>query len=47
MGVFGKMVMYPMMLLQYLTTREPDLRPLAVAICALNVALGKDSEARE
>jgi uncharacterized protein YqhQ len=44
MGILGKVIMYPMMLLQYLTTREPDLKQLEVSICSLKVALGKDSE---
>ena len=43
MGVFGKIIMYPMMLLQYLTTREPDLKQLEVSIYSLKIAL--DSEA--
>ena len=44
MGVFGKIIMYPMMLLQYLTTREPNLKQLEVSIDSLKVALGEDSE---
>jgi uncharacterized protein YqhQ len=45
MGIFGKIIMYPMMLLQYLTTREPNLKQLEVSIDSLKVALGEDSEA--
>jgi len=45
MGIFGVIIMYPMMLLQYLTTCEPDLKQLEVSIHSLEVALGKDSEA--
>jgi uncharacterized protein YqhQ len=44
MGIFGRIIMYPMMLLQYLSTREPDLKQLEVAIDSLKIALGKDSE---
>ncbi|MCL1875589.1 MAG: DUF1385 domain-containing protein [Synergistaceae bacterium] len=44
MGIFGKIIMYPMMLLQYLTTREPDLKQLEVSIDSLLIALDKDSE---
>ena len=45
MGIFGKIIMYPMMLLQYLTTREPDLKQLEVSIESLQIALDKDGEA--
>jgi len=45
MGIFGKIIMYPMLLLQYLTTREPDLKQLEVSIDSLRIALDKDSEA--
>ena len=42
MGIFGKIVMYPMLLLQYLTTREPDLKQLEVSIDSLKIALDND-----
>jgi len=47
MGIFGKIIMYPMMLLQYLTTREPNLKQLEVSIESLKIALGEDSEASQ
>ena len=46
-GILGKIFMYPMTLLQYLTTREPDLKQLEVAIDSLKIALDNDSEACE
>jgi uncharacterized protein YqhQ len=46
-GILGKIIMYPMMLLQYLTTREPDLKQLEVSIDSLRIALDEDSEACE
>lgn len=45
-GVFGKIVRAPGLLLQYLTTREPDSLQLGVAIVALEVALGKEAETK-
>ena len=45
MGIFGKIIMYPMLLLQYLTTREPDMKQLEVSIESLRIALNQDSEA--
>jgi uncharacterized protein YqhQ len=47
MGIIGRIIMYPMMLLQYLTTREPDMKQLEVSIDSLIIALDKDSEACE
>jgi uncharacterized protein YqhQ len=47
MGIWGRIIMYPMMLLQYLTTREPDLKQLEVSIESLRIALNEDSEACE
>jgi uncharacterized protein YqhQ len=47
MGIFGKIIMSPMMLLQYLTTREPNLKQLEVAIDSLKIALDEKSEACE
>ena len=41
MGILGKIIMYPMMLLQYLTTREPDLKQLEISIYSLKIALGE------
>lgn len=44
MGLCGKILMAPMMLLQYLTTREPDEKQIEIAIDALNIALGNNIE---
>ena len=38
-GFIGWLLMSPMLSLQYLTTREPDLRQIEVALTSLNVAL--------
>jgi len=43
-GRVGRLFMLPTLWLQYLTTREPDMEQLAVAIRALEVALGCDVE---
>lgn len=41
-GIVGKLLMYPVLSLQYLTTREPDLEQIEVALTSLNVALKRD-----
>ncbi|HCD72340.1 DUF1385 domain-containing protein [Thermovirga lienii] len=43
-GTLGRIFMSPTLWLQYLTTREPDLEQLEVAITALKVALGSEEE---
>jgi uncharacterized protein YqhQ len=42
-GFIGKLLMAPVLSLQYLTTREPDLGQIEIALASLNVALrGED-----
>jgi uncharacterized protein YqhQ len=41
-GIVGKCLMFPVLSLQYLTTREPDMRQIEVAITSLGIALGRD-----
>jgi uncharacterized protein YqhQ len=38
-GLAGKLLMYPVLSLQFLTTREPGLAQIEVALASLNVAL--------
>lgn len=45
-AMFIRIIMYPGMMLQKLTTREPDDEQLEVAICAFNEAIA-DSESEE
>ncbi len=40
-GVIGRILMAPAMSFQYLTTREPTLGQIEVALCALETALGR------
>jgi uncharacterized protein YqhQ len=40
-GFIGKCLMFPMLSLQYLTTREPDLKQIEVAMTSLGIALGR------
>lgn len=40
-GGLGRFLMAPVLSLQYLTTREPDLAQIEVALTSLNVALGQ------
>ena len=42
-GAAGRLLMAPVLSLQYLTTREPDLAQIEVALTSLNVALGQAS----
>ena len=41
-GFIGKLFMSPVLILQYLTTRQPDLGQIEVALVSLNVALKRD-----
>jgi uncharacterized protein YqhQ len=41
-GFIGRLLMSPMLSLQYLTTREPDTAQIEVALTALNVALEQE-----
>ena len=41
-GFIGRLLMSPMLSLQYITTREPDLRQVEVALTSLNVALERE-----
>lgn len=41
-GMIGKLLMFPVLSLQYLTTREPDLNQVEIALISLNVALKRD-----
>lgn len=41
-GWLGRLFMAPVLSLQYLTTREPDLAQIEVALTSLNVALGQE-----
>ena len=41
-GTFGKVVMSPALSLQFLTTREPDLSQIEVAVSSLRLALDED-----
>jgi uncharacterized protein YqhQ len=41
-GKCGKCLMFPVLSLQYLTTREPDMGQIEVAITSLGIALGRD-----
>ena len=41
-GFIGWLLMSPMLSLQYLTTREPDLGQAEVALTSLNVALERE-----
>ncbi|MDR2136912.1 MAG: DUF1385 domain-containing protein, partial [Synergistaceae bacterium] len=38
-GFAGRVLIYPMLSLQYLTTREPDLSQIEVALASLEIAL--------
>lgn len=42
--VIGRALMAPALWLQYLTTREPDLEQIEVAISALDLAIGDEAE---
>ncbi len=42
-GPIGRLLMAPVLSLQYLTTREPDLDQIEVALTSLNVALGRET----
>ncbi|MBN1333461.1 MAG: DUF1385 domain-containing protein [Synergistales bacterium] len=41
-GIFGKIIMMPALSLQYLTTREPDLSQIEVAVSSLALALEEE-----
>ncbi|MDR2527923.1 MAG: DUF1385 domain-containing protein [Synergistaceae bacterium] len=41
-GLAGKILIFPMLCLQYLTTREPGLRQIEVALASLEEAMKKD-----
>ncbi|MCR5346346.1 MAG: DUF1385 domain-containing protein [Fretibacterium sp.] len=41
-GIVGRVLISPLLSLQYLTTREPDLGQAEVALISLNVALNKE-----
>jgi uncharacterized protein YqhQ len=41
-GFIGRLLMSPMLSLQYLTTREPNLEQIEVALTSLNVALERE-----
>jgi uncharacterized protein YqhQ len=41
-GFIGKCLMFPVLSLQYLTTREPDSGQIEVAMTSLDIALGRD-----
>jgi uncharacterized protein YqhQ len=42
-GFIGKLLMAPMLSLQYLTTREPDLGQIEIALASLEVALKQEN----
>ena len=41
-GIIGRVLISPLLSLQYLTTREPDLGQAEVALASLNIALDKE-----
>ena len=41
-GIVGRVLISPLLSLQYLTTREPDRGQAEVALASLNVALNKE-----
>ena len=45
LGAVGQFFMAPVLSLQYLTTKEPNLSQIEVALVSLNIALKLDSEA--
>jgi len=43
-GAAGRLIMAPVLSLQYLTTREPNLAQIEVALTSLNAALGRERD---
>ena len=43
-GTAGRLIMAPVLSLQYLTTREPNLAQIKVALTSLNAALGRERD---
>ena len=46
-GHLGRFLMWPALSFQYLTTREPDMGQIEVALSSLETALAKSGPARE